>query len=141
MTRFALICLALTACNGANASKLDTPPTKRNLVCERVAILNPKAECKPELSGEGDVVAHTARVSMQDDKGNKATDVCALNAASVSMVCGPLLFQPKQEQAQEETRPDANPTKATRPAPRSPEAPDKGGRDASAGRPVTGAKK
>lgn len=89
-----LIVLFVVACSDARGSKLDAPPAKRNLVCERVAILNAKAECKPELSGEGDIIAHTARVTMKD--GDKsATDVCALSAGMVSMVCGPLLFQEK----------------------------------------------
>ena len=50
MTRIALLSLALAACSDASGSKLDAQPT-RNLVCERVALLSPKAACVAEMSG------------------------------------------------------------------------------------------
>lgn len=45
MTRIALICLALAACSSSSGSKLDDKPTPppRNLVCERVAIIQAEA--------------------------------------------------------------------------------------------------
>jgi hypothetical protein len=83
-----ILLLALAACSTSNASKLDEPAASsspRNFVCERVAVLNAKTECKPELSGVGDLSTHTARVTLE-----KATVVCGLNAGQLAMVCGPL---------------------------------------------------
>jgi hypothetical protein len=82
-----LLLATLIACNSATASQ----PAPRNLVCERVAILSPKATCSPELSGVGDLSTHTARVTVE---GAKAPVVCGLNAGQLSMACGTLEVQP-----------------------------------------------
>lgn len=97
MTRLSLIALVLfaAACNAANGSKLDARPA-RNLVCERVALLNEKATCKPELSGEGPLVSHSARVTLSSPDGKPSTVVCGLNAGQLSMACGSLEAQPQQ---------------------------------------------
>lgn len=85
--RFALLALALAACNAASAT---TQPG--NLVCSRIAIVNPKAACVPELTDVGERHTHTAIVST--DEGKVA---CALNDATLSLVCDALVFQPKPE--------------------------------------------
>jgi hypothetical protein len=71
----------LVGCSGA-----DIAP--RNLVCERVAVVTPKAVCVPEMSDAGDTHTHSARVTLEGDK--PVTVVCALNAGQISMVCGDL---------------------------------------------------
>jgi hypothetical protein len=83
-----LLLATLIACNSSHADK--PAPAPRNLVCERVAILSPKAECKPELSGVGDLATHTARVTVD---AKQAPVVCGLNAGQLSMACGTLEVQ------------------------------------------------
>jgi hypothetical protein len=65
----------------------------RNFVCERVAVLNPKAKCDPELTDEEPLHTHMAVVTVEDDKG-KTVLACGMNAAQLSMVCGPLQAPP-----------------------------------------------
>lgn len=87
-----LLLIALIACNSASGSKLDEKPVaKRNLICERVT--NPKMTCTPEMSGEGQLHTHSARVT-----SDKVTMACALHAASpITMECGPLQVVPEQK--------------------------------------------
>lgn len=103
MRTLILLCLlALAACSTSNASKLD--PAARNLVCERIAVLNAKATCTPEFTDAGDAHIHTARVSFQvkGDDGKPVTVVqaCGIAAAQASMVCGDLLAQAAKAEGQ-----------------------------------------
>lgn len=94
----------LIACNSSQATP-PAPPPPRNFVCERLAVVNEKATCKPELSGVGDLSTHTARVTIDKD-----TLACALNAGQVSMVCAPLIYQAPKPDVTHETAADAKPS-------------------------------
>ena len=108
----ALVTLALVACS--NVNKLDSPAA-RNLVCERVALLSPKADCTPELSGVGDLATHTARVTLAaQGSAAPATVVCGLNAGQLSMACGALEVQPAQKHEAPKPQPNAPDAKATK---------------------------
>lgn len=76
----------LAACSTASATQ--TPP---NLVCARVAIVNPKASCQPELTDVGDRHTHRAIVATGDNKA-----ACALNDSTLALVCDGLVATPKQ---------------------------------------------
>lgn len=94
MTRLApsILVLSLLAAACSAPSKFD--PAPRNLVCERVAIISPKAKCTPELSGAGELASHTARVTFdvttEDKKTATRVVACGLNASQLGMVCGEL---------------------------------------------------
>lgn len=62
------------------ATEPHNPPTfmlPRNLVCERVALMNPDATCIPEMTGEGELHTHSARVTV-----GGVTHACAINATA-----------------------------------------------------------
>lgn len=95
-----LVLLALAACSTSNASKLDPQPVARNLVCERVALLNPSAKCVAEFTDSGEAHIHSARVTFEakTQDGKSAITVvraCGLTAAQLGMVCSELSAQPK----------------------------------------------
>lgn len=87
---FLISLLALAACQRVESAPTAQPTQERNFVCERVALANPKAQCAPELSGVGDLSTHTARVTIGSE-----TLSCAINAAQVGVVCGPLFVTPQ----------------------------------------------
>lgn len=107
-----LLLATLIACNSSQAT---TPArTERNLVCERVAIVQAEAntprdklaKCEPEYPGVGELFTYTARVTPHGGK----TVVCGLNAGQLSMACGTLEVQAvKQEAPAVETGQPANP--------------------------------
>src|SRR5687767_4071234 len=102
-----LLALSLfAACSSANADKpAPTPP--RNLVCERVALLNAKADCKPEFTDEGDMHVHTARVTVE-----KTTLVCGLSVGQLAMACGGMeVQQPKATESTGDAAPPSAPVK------------------------------
>jgi len=72
--------------------------TPHNLVCERVAILSPKAECIPEMSGVGSSNVHTARITVEQN-GSKSTVVCGVSQGQLAMACDALQVQPKPAEA------------------------------------------
>lgn len=114
MTRLTLLALlTATACNGADASKLDakpapTTPAPRNLVCERVRIADEKATCEPELNGDGELLTHRARVT-QESKEGKRTLSCSLVDRELSVRCDGLFVVVREAAEQEQP--------ATKPAP------------------------
>lgn len=102
--------LFLVACSSASATQ-PPAPAPRNLVCERVKLLNAKAECVPEFSGATELQTHTARVTVQGEKA-PVTIVCGLNAGQLAMRCDGLEWQaPKQEAKADEK---AAPAKAAK---------------------------
>lgn len=106
--------LFVLACT-ANASPLDSKaePAKppRNLVCERVAVKTPKAECVPEYTDAGELHAHTARVTI-----GESTSVCGINVGQLLVVCdNGLFFVPKEAETPAEA-PKTAPSKNITPA-------------------------
>jgi hypothetical protein len=83
--------LALVIAAGCNA-QASIPPAPRNLVCQRVALLSPDATCLPEYTDAGERHTHSAIVTQGTERVS-----CAINDATLSMVCGPLVAQPKQD--------------------------------------------
>lgn len=79
-----LALLLLVACTGAS-------PAPRNFVCERIAVLDPKATCQPELSDVGSGHVHTARVTQ-----GTVTMSCAVSLGQYAMACGKLLADPAE---------------------------------------------
>lgn len=113
MRLFALV-LALSACthyvaapaqpSAPKAIKPD-PATaqakkERNFVCESFAAVNDKAACVPEMTDAGERHTHTARVTL-----DQQIIRCALNDATASVVCSPLIYFPPPE-------PETQPSKA-----------------------------
>jgi hypothetical protein len=90
MRSFLALALVLSACSGATE-----PP--RNLVCERVAAINPKAPCVPEMTDVGGTHTHTARVTLSSPSEQPVTLVCALTSGQISMVCGELEQAPSRK--------------------------------------------
>lgn len=80
-----LLPLLLAACTTATASQ----PPPANLVCSRLALAAPDAECTPELTTPD---MHRARVTLSG-----ATVACALPSNALTVVCGPLF--PVEQQA------------------------------------------
>jgi hypothetical protein len=85
-------------------AKLNAPTVERNLICERVALENPKLQCTPELTDAGELHTHTARLLIDGQHV-----VCAVNSSQVSAVCGPMFVAPQQHQ---------QPQPAKKPAPK-----------------------
>jgi hypothetical protein len=94
--RFVLLCLLASAC--VSPSTAATPPA-RNFVCERLAKLNPDAQCSPEYTDVGERHTHSAVVTFQA-KAPEATQLssCVINDSQVAMICGPLAVVPQPQQ-------------------------------------------
>jgi hypothetical protein len=113
MFRLSLLTLVLVACSSqppapaptkpagsaapADAGvHVDSVPAPRNLVCERLAIENPKPPpCVPEVSGGDAVNTHRARITIDGQ-----TVVCTVNNGQPAAVCTPMFMAvQKPEQA------------------------------------------
>lgn len=102
-----LIAIAIAACSDSSASKLDPQPEPaRNLVCERVAIGNPKAACVPEVSGGDAINTHRARVTLE-----KETVSCSINNQTLSVVCDGLFYVAPKQEAAKAAAPKSEPKK------------------------------
>lgn len=88
MIRASLILALFAGCS--SPSKADPAPAAmpapKNLVCERIKLVDEKAKCEPELTDAGEMHAHRARI----DQG-KGIVACSITAAMVTMACGPLV--------------------------------------------------
>jgi hypothetical protein len=83
--------LALVACTTSTAAppKVEPVVTQKNIICERFALVNPSAKCTPEYNGVGDQFTHSATVKVGENVLS-----CAINSATLSVVCGqPIVVQ------------------------------------------------
>jgi hypothetical protein len=112
MTRLALLVLFvfLGACsNDSILDKADAAPIvpvplpvakPRNFVCERLALENPKVPCEPELTDEGELHMHRARITIDGQ-----TVVCGLPSNAISVGCGPMFVPaPAQPEVKKQTK-------------------------------------
>jgi hypothetical protein len=106
----ALFAFVSAACsNDSVLDRADAAPLKpaevkpeppRNLICERVALENPKLQCTPELTDAGELHTHTARLLIDGQHV-----VCAVNSSQVSAVCGPMFVAPQQAPQAQQPQP------------------------------------